>query len=91
MVHLRQKTDQSKQEISENYGSDNACKNDQYRFDWRRYLHDGDTGKRGFSANEISDALGISVGDVVSRCRDIVTSPYLLYHLRNHLTVKKND
>jgi hypothetical protein len=30
------------------------------------------------------DALGISVGDVVSRCRDIVVSPYLLHHVRNH-------
>ena len=37
------------------------------------------------------DALGISVGDVVSRCRDIVVSPYLLHHVRNHLTVKKGD
>jgi len=37
------------------------------------------------------DALGITVGDVVSRCRDIVVSPCLLHHVRNHLTVKKGD
>jgi transposase-like protein len=30
-------------------------------------------------------------GEVVSRCRDIVVSPYLLHHIRNHLTVKKGD
>ena len=35
------------------------------------------------------DALGITVGEVVSRCRNIVVSPYLLHHIRNHPKAKK--
>jgi integrase len=35
------------------------------------------------------DALGFTVGDVISRCRDIVVSPYLLHHIRNHPMAKK--
>ena len=36
-------------------------------------------------------ALNVTVSDVVPRCRDIVVSPYLLHHVRNHLKVKKGD
>jgi integrase len=35
------------------------------------------------------DPLGITIGDVVSRCRDIVVSPYLLHHIRNYPTARK--
>jgi len=35
------------------------------------------------------DALNTTVGDVVSRCRDIVVSPWLLHHVRNYPKAKK--
>ena len=34
------------------------------------------------------NAIGMTVGDVVSRCRDNVVSPYLLHHVRNHRRVR---
>jgi integrase len=35
------------------------------------------------------DVLDITVGDVVSRCRDIVVSQWLLHHVRNYPRAKK--
>jgi hypothetical protein len=61
---------------------------------WDDYLHveQEKTGmKLALPLSLYCDALGLSLGDVIQRCRDRVGSPYLLHHSRPNSRIKIGD
>lgn len=61
---------------------------------WDGYLHiiQNKTGaKIALPLTLRCEAIGLSLSEVIARCRDRVISPYLLHHVRKHSTIDAGD